>query len=149
MAGEIRVTSGLQVLKRNTAGTLTLIDYQGRPQSFTADLAGESGPYGGVVAADDDDGVDVDLSGVASPGMCRFMNQDDTLSVRLGVWVPATGKFVPLFMLLPGETYVMRLDPEVGQVITGTGTVEAGDLATLRLIGVGGTVTVLVEVFPS
>ena len=135
MANEATVRSSLQI----KVGNLT---YQSQPTAFLADVSSANGPTPGVVAATTT-GVNVSLSALTTPGLCRVMNLDSTNYVILGVYDGAS--FFPLMELLPGESYVFRLYRNFGDEFVGTGT--PSDVNTLRVMGVGGTCNVLVEAF--
>lgn len=140
MANEIQVTSSLVVVKNN-------LQYQSRPAAFVADMAGGKGPTPGALTADEY-GTTVDLSQLTTPGLCRVANLDDddsTAHLLVGVYDGAS--FFPLIELLPGESYVFRLWRHLGQEFTGTSTGTPSDANQLRLMGVGGEVTALVEAF--
>lgn len=152
MANEARVTSGLQVRKTTTGGTVVM-DYLARPNSFTATVSGTLGPTPGAIVVSGS-GTDVVLSQLTTPGLCRMMNMDSTNYVSVGVYEPNTGIYYPFMELLPGESYVFRLSRFYPEEQTGTGTLSGATNATLRLkahaaSGVTTPVscTVLVEAF--
>lgn len=147
MANEATITSSLQVRKADpTDGTKILIDYQGRPSQFRADVAGTFGPYSPVVAAALA-GTLVDLSSVGTPGLCRIANQgsngadsagDASLDnwLEFGVRDSTTGRFSPLGKVYPGESFVFRLSQNFGREyagVAGTGSVGA-DLLFVKSI---------------
>lgn len=142
MASEARVTSSLTVLKRS--GAVTVIDYQSRPAAFTADVSGTKGPTPGSLAVPTT-GVDVDLSQLGVYGLCRIMNQDGTNSLKVGLSDGST--FHPMLKLKPGESFVVRLDPDLGQEYTDTGTGTTSVVNQLHLKAEGAAVAALVEVF--
>lgn len=114
MANEATIRSSLQIFKQS--GDVTVLDYQGRPSTFQADVTGTAGPSPGVVNATTA-GVEVDLSALTTPGLCRVMNLDATNYVQFGVWDGTN--FWELGELLPGESYVFRLARTISD---GTGT---------------------------
>lgn len=121
MSNEATVRSSLQIFKQS--GALTILDYQSRPNSFITDVTGTRGPTPGALNVTTA-GVEVDLSKLTTPGLCRIMNLDATNYVKVGVYDGAN--FWELMDLLPGETYVFRLARTISK---GTGTsYETGSL---------------------
>lgn len=144
MSGEAQIRSSLQITKKT--GAVEQINYQGKPTSFNADVAGTKGPVPGAVTATVA-GTDVDFSQLTTPTLCRLQNQDATNFVEYGVWDPEGNTFYPLGELLPGETYVLRLSRNLQQEFgTGTGTTGA-ETNRLRLKADTASVNVLVEAF--
>lgn len=142
MADEARIQSSLQV----KVGNLT---YQSQPTAFTADVSTALGPTPGAFTASRW-GTDVDLSALGTPGLCRIMNIDSTRNAYVGRWDPtvgSAGRFYPFLKLLPGESYVVRLAEDVEDEWSGTGTGTLAAATTLRVLGEGGSVNVLVEAF--
>jgi len=106
MANEARVTSSLNVTKGTTR-------INTKPTSFTADVdASNIAPTPGLVVATLA-GTDVDLSALTTPGLCTIQNVDGTNYVTGGIWDPEGNTFYPLFELLPGEKYVLRLARDI------------------------------------
>lgn len=145
MANEARVNASLIIRKGS-------VDYASRPSAFQATVNADpaSGPTPGLILAPPA-GVNVDLSKLTHPGLCRYMNLLDPAEssnyVEIGVWIPGTLEFVPFGEALPGETYVVRLSRFIGHEIgTGAGTAP-GPATMLRVKGIGGTVPVIVEAF--
>lgn len=141
MASEIRVQVSLQIRKGS-------LDYQSRPTSFIATFAGTKGPTPGAITVTKA-GTDVSLAQLNTyGGMIWFQNRDPSNAVHLGAWDQVSSRFYPLFKLLPGETYLMRLsdllEDEIG---TGSGTAEANDSARLRLKAENASCTVIVHAF--
>jgi hypothetical protein len=137
MADEASIRSGLSINKGN-------VKYRSYPDAFTADVSGEKGPSPGALAVTQN-GVDVDLSEITSPGFCRVSNQG-SVTLMLGVWDGSA--LHPLKDILSGEHYVFRLSQFLGdQFGTATSTATTGDGDTLRLKSIGGAGTALVEVF--
>lgn len=128
MANEATVHSNLTIFKQS--GTITVLDYQGRPTAFTATVSGKVGPTPGAFTVGRT-GTDVDLSELTSPGgLCKMTNRDDTNYVTYGIWDGSS--FYPLGEILPGESYVLRLARNLGEEYgAGTGTTGAG-INTLR-----------------
>lgn len=137
MANEIRVTCSLQIKKGN-------INYQSRPTAFTADMQGDVGPAVGTILVPLA-GVNVDLSQLGTPGLCRIQNLDTTNYVVIGIYDGSI--FFPMLELLPGESYPLRLYREIGTEFTGTGTGTPADVNNLRIKAFGGPCLVLVEAF--
>jgi hypothetical protein len=151
VSNEARVQSSLSVQKRDAAGVVSLIDYQGRPASFAADVGGNSGPYGGVflvpVTGLNLTVVAALVAGGMQPGLYRIMNQDAANLVVYGQLY--AGEFVPWGELLPGETYVGRLYRFFGSDFSTVGTGTAGQPGSqIHLQSTGGTCAVLFELFP-
>jgi hypothetical protein len=144
MANEARVSSGLQI--RKTSGSITLVDYLSRPSAFTADVTAVSGPVPGGITVTTN-GTDVDLSGLTNPGLCRVANLSAVNSLRLGVWNPDQSEFYPVMKIKPGEFYVFRLDPDINEEFSGTGTGLTGQQNTLRLKAENAPVEALFEAF--
>ena len=116
MANEATVRSQLTITKDS-------LEYSSRPAAFTADVSGVGGPTPGLLSIPTT-GEAVDLGELTTPGFCRVQNLDSTNYVDLGIRDPDSNKFYPLIRLLPGETFVFRLSPDVGgEYGTGTGTV--------------------------
>lgn len=141
MSSEAQVTSYLQIIKDN-------LEYQSRPASFQADVSIGKGPTPGALTVTTP-GVDVDLSELTQPGLCRIANIDSTNRVEVGVWDPETTTFYPMLELLPGETYIVRLSRNIQGEYVGTGTVEGAATNTLRIKAVSSSCIVLVEAFDS
>jgi len=138
MANEANITSGLNISKSN-------LQYRSYPTSFKADVAGSKGPSPGSITVDQN-GTDVDLSEIGTPGFCRVMNQDSTYTIIVGLWNGST--LYPIIDLLPGEHYTVRLSEWFGEEFgTGTGTATTGTGNTLRVKSVSGNAETLVEVF--
>lgn len=146
MADEVTVTSSLFVQKRNDEGTETLIEYQSRPSAFRADMTGAKGPTPGAIAVSRF-GTDISLSQLDHPGFCRFRNLNETNPIEVGVYNTDQSEFYPLLRLLPGESYVVRLSPNISGEYAGTGTGTTGELNTLRAISENADGVLLVEAF--
>lgn len=144
MANEAQVRSSLQILKQD--GTIILIEFQGKPTVFNADVTGTKGPSPGSMSASVE-GTDVDFSELTTPGLCRISNQDATNFVTVGIWDPEGNKFYPIDEILPGESYIRRLSRDLQEEFgTGTGTTGA-ETNRLRLKADTAAVNVLVEAF--
>ena len=131
MANEITVTAGLRVNKGN-------LDYQSRPQVFTADLNTAEGPFVGALEISTS-GTIIDLSEMSQPGVGRITNLDDTNRVEFGIW-DGTSVFYPWGEWLPGETWPFRLS----RYLQGPGTAGTWDL---RGLAYGANVVALIEIF--
>jgi hypothetical protein len=91
-------------------------------------------------------GTDLDLSGLANPGLCYVKNISADYYVVLGPRDPDTGVFTPVLKLLPGEGFALRLAGELlGSEATGTGT-GAGN-TVLRARAYGGSAVLQVDAF--
>ena len=129
-------------------GNLT---YQSQPQAFTpADPVNVLGPTPGAVVVPVT-GVDIDLSQLVQPGLCRIMNIDDTNFVTYGIWDADNSALYPLGELLPAESYIIRLSRQLGEKeAAGTGTGATNTLpCTLRFKADSDSVNILVEAFDS
>lgn len=144
MANEAQVRSQLTIQKRS--GSLSLIDYRSGPATFVATVSGTKGPVPGAFRATED-GTDVDLSELDSPGLCRVMNLDADNPVTLGRWDNDAERFYPVMKLLPGESFVIRLADDVADEYSGTGTGTTAASTTLRVKAHNAACNVLVEAF--
>lgn len=135
-----RVNSSLSI-----DNTVSNQHYSSRPTSFSATVTDGVGPSPGLIDVPVS-GIDVDLSAITyAGGLIRFQNLSTTNYVEVGSWDGAI--FRPLFELLPGEFYVMRLARNLGEIYgTGTGT-SGTDATTLRLNANTSMCTCLVEAF--
>ena len=149
MADEATIRSGLQILKRDSTTGITLMDYQGRPQSFTADVDGTKGPTPGAITVSAVSGTDIDLSELTTPGLCRLMNMDANNPIHVGRYDPDSQRFYPLIKLLPGETYVVRLSDLVEDEWSGTGTGTTSTASTFRAYAENADSVLSVEAFES
>jgi len=99
------------------------------PTSFTATITEGKGPTPGSIAVTKV-GIDVDLSELASYGLCELRNQASAGEVMVGIWNGSA--FYPFKDLKPGEHFVIRLSEFLGdEFATGTGTTGNGN--TLRI----------------
>lgn len=137
MANEATVNAGLQIKLGNGF-------YQSMPSSFRADVSAFIGPTPGAITVPTT-GANVNLSALTSPGLCRIQNIDGTNYVRYGIHDGAL--FHPLGRILPGESYVLRLDHSLGEEESDTGTGTSGPVNSLYLKAVGASCVVLVEAF--
>lgn len=133
MANEATVNCSLQISKGN-------LKYQSRPTSFRADVSGTKGPSPGAVTVPTA-GVDIDLSALTTPALCRLMNLDSTNRVSVGVHDGAI--YHPLVELLAGESFVLRLARDLTTEY-GTGT---GGTNTLHARANTASVVLVVEAF--
>lgn len=106
--------------------------YQSNPTTFQADVskAAPASPGRLTVGVH---GSSVDLSKVATPGLCWVQNLDPTNFVEYGIRDPSGGKFYPLGEIMPGEFYVLRLSRNVLEDYTNTGTGTTGAVNTFWL----------------
>lgn len=146
MANEARVTSNLSILKLRSSDNKVLLQYNGQPSAFQADVSGTKGPTPGAITVALA-GTDVDLSELTQPGLCRISNQDDTNFVEYGIREPGTNTFYPLGELLPGESYVLRLSRNIQEEYQGTGTGTSTATNFLHFKANTAPVNVLVEAF--
>ena len=138
MANEAEVRSSLQITGGDT-------EYRSQPTTFLADVSDVTkGPTPGLVVATVA-GVDVDLSLLTVPGLCRIQNKDDTNFIEVGIWDGVT--FYPLMDFLPGESFPIRLSASLGDEFgTGTGT-SGPSINTLRIKADTAPCNVIVEAF--
>lgn len=122
------------------------INYQSAPDQFFADVSVGNEPVPGVVTVTTD-GVDVDLSTITEPGLCRMVNFGPTNYIEWGIWDPQTLIFYPIGEILPGETYVVRLSRNLMEQYGGTGTGTTGPENRLRMKANVATCVAIVEVF--
>lgn len=141
MANEAQIRSSLLLRVGN-------LFYKSPQNGFTANVSGSFGPVPGAIRATTD-GVDVDLSALTSPGLCVFKNLDANNPVKLGRWSEDNQVFYPMLYALPGESYVIRLDPDVDEEYSGTATATGAEVSTLRVKGVNGEADCSIEAFES
>jgi hypothetical protein len=141
MASEATLRVSLTIKKGN-------LTYVSQPAGYNADVSGTFGPTPGAINVTTT-GVDVSLTALTHPGLCRVMNLDDTNYVQLGTKDPDNNRFYPLIRLLPGESYVFRLDPDVGKEYVGAGTGTAGTNNPVHLKAANAACVVLFEAFES
>lgn len=141
MANEATVNSLLQITKGN-------LQYASRPTAFRVDVENVGGPTPGAILVTPT-GVDVDLSVLISPGLCRIANYDTTNYLEYGIWDPDNDRFFPLGEVGPGETYVIKLSRNLSSEFgTGVGTGTVGEAVnSLRLRSYNDDVIALVEAF--
>lgn len=111
------------------------LDYISRPSSFKVDVSAAGGPTPGQILATTG-GLNVDLSALATPGLCRIQNLELKGGNFVTVGIHDTVNFFPLMDLLPGESYTFRL-----------ATTVADGSNDLRVVADTGSVKVLVEAF--
>lgn len=145
MAGnEATIQTSLTI--RKSENGVVVIDYNSRPSAFTADVSGTKGPVVGAVDVPISLYL-VDLSELSTPGLARFMNQDDTNFVSYGIWDPDGSKFFPLGELLPGDTFVLRLSRLIGgETGSAPGTNAASNNSLMFQADIA-TCVVLIEIF--
>ena len=139
MANEATVISSLQIRKGN-------VDYQSRPTSYQADVASGKGPSPGALTVPTGGRV-IDLSELATLGLCKIANIDETTTLRWGLYDLSTNTYMPVGKMLPGEFTVLRLDLDIEGEYSGTGTGTIGIGNRLFLRGDGASCEVLVEAF--
>lgn len=139
MSNEIEFRGGLTIRKG-------FLDYRSSPTSFQADQDGSGGPTPGEMLATED-GADVDLSMLTTPGMAWVQNMDSTNYVEFGIFDATANVFYPFLEVLPGECYPIRLSRYIQQEFGGTGTADTVASSTLRVKGIGGDCRVRVDVF--
>lgn len=101
---------------------------------FTNDMTGSRGLTPGLLLASVLHGTDVDLSALASPGICEVVNLDAANFVEVGIWDPSLNRFYAPLEVGPGESYVLKLNRFLGRVYgTGTGTGSTGSGERLRV----------------
>jgi hypothetical protein len=97
-------------------------NYQSNPTSFVYTMQGTMGPTPGTITVPIA-GIDINLSQIVIPGgLCWITNYDNVNAVEYGIRDTVTDKFYPLGQILPGEPYLIRLSPAIGQEEPGTGS---------------------------
>lgn len=114
MANEARLLISLQINKDN-------LQYQGRPTAFQADVDLTEGPTPGFILVSRF-GTAIDFSQLTTPGLCRMQNYSQSNSIAIGIYNTDQAEFYPFMYLKPGESYVLRLHPEINEEYAGTGT---------------------------
>lgn len=137
MANEAVVLSQLTIQKNS-------LQYASRPPSFRVDVTGQFGPTPGALAVPVT-GLNVDLSELTTPGLCRITNLETSGGNYVMVGKYDGASFHPLMEVGPGESYVIKLYRYLSAEWVGTGT--PADVNTLRLMADTDTVNVLVEAF--
>jgi hypothetical protein len=124
MANEVTVRTELQIKKDG-------VDYRSHPNNHRVTLVGTAnGPTPGSIAVSVA-GVDVDLTQLTTPGMCRLQNLDVTNFVEYGIWDGV--EFIPLGEVGPLEQYVIKLSRRLGNSYgIGTGTTDSGNRLRLK-----------------
>ncbi len=139
MSDEATIRNSLEIQTTN-------LSYRSYPTSFQVDVSGEKGPAPGAFTATVA-GVNVDLTELTVPGLCRVANLDATNYVNLGVWDPEIGTFYPLMEIGPGEYWVFRLSRDLfGEYGTGAGTIGP-NTNQLRIKSNTASCNVVVEAF--
>lgn len=146
MANEAQLSVTVNVQKRDATTGISQINFTNNYTNLIS-VAGASGPYGGTVLATTA-GTFVSLGSVGVPGIAVFTNQDLTNKAYVGVYDNSTGRFIPFLRLDPGVTLAIVL-PESFREWSGT-VPGTGSLASDQLMikSTGGSVNVLVQVFP-
>lgn len=107
MPNQATVQSGLTI--RKVDGTTVILDYAARPSAFLTTVSGNKGPVPGAMTVTDTAAA-IDISQLETPGLCRLMNQDPTNRISVNVTME----------LMPGESYVIRLNQDYGTLGTGS-----------------------------
>lgn len=139
MPNEITVRANLSI--RNGS-----LNYSSQPSVFQADQAVSIGPTPGTMLVSTN-GVDVDLSELTTPGLCRLQNLSETNIIDVGRFDPDSNKFYPFLKLKPGESYVVRLSEHITEEYLGTGTGTTSSATTLRAKARNAASRLLVEAF--
>lgn len=139
MANEARVSVGISIRKG-------FLDYRPPSEVYLSDVSVGRGPTPGTIAVPVT-GVDVDLSALTNPGLCKMKNLDPTNYVEWGIHDGSI--FHPVGRMLPGEPCVFRISADLGleEAVPGTGTTNPPN--TLFLRANGATCQVNVEAFDS
>lgn len=137
MAGEAQLRSSLSIRKGNQV-------YQSAPTYFTADVDGVGGPTPGLIRVPTT-GVEIDLSALTTPGLCRLQNIDSTNYVTIGVYDGS--RFFPVLELKAGESYPLRLSRHLNAEYVGTGTGTNSDINKLWAVANTASIYLLVEAF--
>lgn len=138
MAVTATVVTSLTITASNVA------KYISQPAQFSATIASFKGPSPGAILVSTS-GTDVDLSQLASYGLCAIRNDDADNYVEFGIWDGAT--FFPLGELLPGECFIIRLSRNLGNEYgVGTGTTGPG-INTWRFKANTAACIVVIEAF--
>jgi len=141
MANEAQIRSSLRIKNGN-------LEYRSPVTAFQADVAGDNGPVPGAIIATTQ-GVDLDLSSLDSPGLCEIRNLDSANPCKVGRYDSTNVLFFPFLYLLAGESYVIRLDPDIEDEYSGTATSTTAASTTLRVKGVNASVNVFIGAFES
>lgn len=136
MSREFTMTGRFKAFKRTTDGQERLLDDE-QSVSIIRDLVGApNGPLpGSLLVPITSAGLDVDLSLLTAPGVCRFHHQglaDGTdpgtsrtmYYVDVGIRDVITGLVYPLLELVPGDKFAVPLSRNLLESynLTGTGT---------------------------
>jgi hypothetical protein len=140
MSNEASIRVGLQIRAGN-------IDYASRPTSFRANVTGRKGPVPGAITVTTA-GIDVDFSGLTTPGLATIHNLDATNYVTCGIYEPSNGRFYPVHEILPGEIYPCRFSRALlDYVFPATGTGTSAPSVTFRIKADTASCVVVVEAF--
>lgn len=139
MSNEATVRTGIQII----VGGLI---YRPPTASFNVNVSAAKGPTPGLVVVPIL-GIDVDLSELTTPGLCRITNYDTTNFVTIGLGDSVTNEFYPIDEIGPGESYVRKFSRYLGgdldTLTTGTGS----GTKTLRLVADTAVCNCSVEAF--
>src|SRR5258705_13267316 len=100
MSNEATVQSSLFIRVGNQ-------QYKSNPTVFQADMSRAAPASPGRITVSIH-GSNVDLSKIATPGLCWMQNLDPTNFVQYGI-KDVAGNFYPLGEIMPGGVYVLRL----------------------------------------
>lgn len=137
MANEARVQMSLQIRKGN-------LNYISQPNFFLASVPTARGPIPGGITVPTT-GTNIDFSGLTNAGICWIHNLSLSNYVRWGVHDGTI--FHPLGKLLPGEIAIIRLDDDLGEEESDTGTGGTVPPNHFYMKAVGGSCDVRVEAF--
>lgn len=136
MADEAQFHSSFTVKKDN-------VDFRSYPTSFNVDVTGDAkGPTPGAVTATVA-GVDVSLSELTTPGVCRIRNLGSN-TVHYGIHDGTN--FFPFGEVRPGCHADFVFSSMFGDALADTGTADEGDV-TLRVLAENSDTDVTVEAF--
>lgn len=146
MANEVTIYSNMLIKLGN-------LYYKSYPSSFRTNLLTQKGPSPGEVNLLANIVTSVNLSALNNPGVCRIQNLGDAAGlstyIDVGMYDTLNGIFLPMLEVLVGDSWVVRLSRNLGEVDsvpapTGTSVFTRGNLAMLSL---NYNVNVLVEAF--
>jgi len=136
MAEEATFNSSFTLVKDN-------VNYRAYPTSFKVDVDGDGkGPTPGAVTATTE-GVDVSLSELTTPGVCRIRNLGSN-TVHYGIHDGSN--FFPFGEVRAGCHADFVFSSMFGDSLASTGTADEGDV-TLRVLAENADTDVTVEAF--
>ena len=139
MSNEATVRTGIQII----VGGLI---YRPPTASFNVDVSAARGPTPGLVVVPIL-GIDVDLSGLTTPGLCRISNYDTTNFITYGIGDAVTNEFYPLGEVGPEESYILKLSRNLGSDLDSLTTGTGSGTKTLRLVADTAVCNCSVEAF--